>query len=242
MADTSFTSTSQTATKTGSTPFQQEYFKNLLEQAGGVTPGMSPEQQAALAASRQKVGGIGQDISGLAGQSVLDALGPYDPSRVQGAISAATAPIYRELEERAIPATEQAAIATGGLGGTRQGVAEGIARRGAAENVQNLATQMGYQDYQNYMKQQQNIYQNLPAITKGLMAPEDIQYQLGGREQALTAQQLKQYKDLISGEMGADIATTSATGTTGSQNVDTSGQLWGQLGGAAIGGLIDKYL
>lgn len=242
MADTSFTSTTQVGGQQTATPFQQKYFQTLLDKAGGVMTGLTPEQQAAMTASRQKLAGTGQQISQLAGQSVLDALGPYDPSRVQGAISAATAPVYRQLEERALPATEQAAIASGGLGGTRQGVAEGIARRGAAENVQNIASQLAYQDYTRDLAQKQNIFSNLPAITSGLLTPENLQYQLGGREQQTAAQQLKQYKDLISGEMGADITSKQVTGTTGTQDVDDSGQLWGTIGGAVAGSLIDKYL
>lgn len=56
--------------------------------------------------------------------------GIWDPRSNPGlnsAITAATRPMYEQLTEQALPAISDNAIATGGLGGSREGIAQGLA-------------------------------------------------------------------------------------------------------------------
>jgi hypothetical protein len=83
-------------------------------------------------------------------------LGPYDPNNaaLTGAIDMAAGDVNRNLQENLLPSIGDGATGAGQFGSTRQGVAEGIAVRGASEQVGDIATQMRYQDMQAYQDRQ----------------------------------------------------------------------------------------
>lgn len=79
------------------------------------------------------------NVSGLTGyestplqtsSNIFSDPGIWDPRSnpgVQSAITAATRPMYEQLTEQALPAISDTAISTGGLGGSREGIAQGLA-------------------------------------------------------------------------------------------------------------------
>ena len=73
---------------------------------------------------------------------------PETNPALQQAINAATRPITDQLLEEALPATRSGAYTTGGFGGSRQGIAEGLATGKAARAVGDTAANVANQGYQ----------------------------------------------------------------------------------------------
>ena len=135
------------------------YVKDIMSQAQGLyglgkqnfpeqtfAP-MNEMQQAGLAAQTN----YGVNVApGLIGQaqgswgSDLNAPDVANNPYVQNMIAANERAVNRNLFENMLPQTRQQAVMEGGMGGSRQGVAEGIAMRGTQEALanQNAATQM----------------------------------------------------------------------------------------------------
>lgn len=76
--------------------------------------------------------------------------GIWNPANNQGltaAINAATRPIYQNLTETALPAIRGTAVSTGGYGGSREGIAEGLATARADQAAQDVAARMAEDEY-----------------------------------------------------------------------------------------------
>jgi hypothetical protein len=67
---------------------------------------------------------------------------------LQSAIDAATRPAIQTFNEQVLPGITQDSLGAGGLGGTRQGIAEGIASRGLQQTVADTGASMGNANYQ----------------------------------------------------------------------------------------------
>ena len=98
-------------------------------------------------ASTQDMSGLFELSQGLqnTGQGFLDTLGgnqftdqlagmaTYDPTRVSANIDQLGADLGRQFNQQIMPGITSEAIGLGGMGGSRQGVAEGIAAQGVAD-------------------------------------------------------------------------------------------------------------
>lgn len=83
---------------------------------------------------------------------------------VDSMVTAALRDPYRNLTENTLPGINQAAAATGNVGSTRQGVAEGIARRGYADSAADVGASIRGGLYQNALgieSNRQSLISNL---------------------------------------------------------------------------------
>jgi hypothetical protein len=94
-----------------------------------------------------------------------DVLFPGTNPALQGYMDAAVRPIYQNLTEQALPAVRQEAIGTGGFGGSRQGIAEGLASRGASQAAGDVSSKIASEGYG----------QGLDAYVKGLALTPTVQ-------------------------------------------------------------------
>lgn len=109
--------------------FGQQGIQNLLGFAGG--------------------GAIGEggNIGMQAARNLLNAGDPSSNPYFQGALESAIRPVAQQFNEQVMPGIRRNAIAAGQAGGSRQGIAEGIAGRGFADAIGDIATNMGNQAY-----------------------------------------------------------------------------------------------
>jgi len=129
----------------GVQPFLRDVFQRLNELYSQGAPEYFPGQTVAplgpdITAGVQKM----RDAAGQQEQLLQDTLGrlqvatnpdvgndPYLAGAVQGAIR----PVMRQLNEVILPRIDSEAVAAGGYGGARQGIAQGIAARGAVDAI-----------------------------------------------------------------------------------------------------------
>jgi hypothetical protein len=238
------------------TPAQKEQFDLLLGRAGdifqgggffaadpfgGIDPiaGRTSDQQQLLSDLIGGTGGISR--TGLG--ALQSGLGPYDPNNpaLTAAIDAASGDVTRNLQRNILPAVGGAAVNAGAFGGSRQGIAEGLAMSDANQQISDMATNMRLADMQGFQDRQQSLLSNLGGITQGVVgaglgagdiersdrqAEIDVELERFARESGLELANLQAFRDLIMGNMGG---TTTGTQTT------PGGGLGGLLG-AAIGG------
>lgn len=101
---------------------------------------------------------------------------PANNPNLRGAIDAATRPITEQLTESALPAIRGEAIKTGGFGGSRQGVAEGLASREASRAIGDTGAKLTSQLYDTNMRTAAGLYGNdLDATLKALGLTPNIQ-------------------------------------------------------------------
>lgn len=177
---------------------------------------LTPEQKAL----QERMTGVG-GISSGALSALERQLGPYDANNpaLTAAIDAATGDVARGLKEGGLIDIDQGAVGAGQFGSSRQGVAEGLAIRGAGEQMSDIATQMRLQDLQAFQNTQQNALANLGNLTQG------IEYAGGGEQReeqrqldelfreweytsGVDLQNLMTYKGLVSGDMGGSAAAS----------------------------------
>ena len=212
--------------KTTQTARQDPQFGNLLgradtmlqdgfydkEYAGGqqTLAGQTSEQQALIERLTGSGGALELGLGGLEQQ-----LGAYDPNNaaLTSAIDMAAGDVTRNLQENVLTSIADSSGQAGQFGSTRHGIAQGIAMRGATEQIGDIATQMRLQDMQAHQQGQQSALANLGNLTAGL------EYTAGGEQRAeqsrlddlfakweyesgVGLQDLMAYKGLISGDMG----------------------------------------
>ena len=158
--------------------------------------------------------------------------------------------LNRNLQENLLPSIRGGALNAGGVGGSRQGIAEGIALRGTQDALANANAQTMMGAYGQGLTAQGRALAMAPQTMSMGMAPMDVmnqvgQYNQGIDQQALGAdmdrwnynQQLPwntigQYNSLLSGTPWGSSTTSTAEGGGGSP---IAGALGGGLAGAALG-------
>ena len=218
---------------------QQPYLRDLFNRAqgqveqGGQIAGFGPDQRAAQQQVRQMAQQApGQQQIGQAqdtlGRALTGDMGPELDAQLQAAIR----PAQQQFTEQAMPQIQRDSLAQGQLGGSRQGVAEGIATRGFMDQVTDASTRIQDRQAQRAMQaagmmpqvtgagQQQRLQQ--------LAALEQQGAQQQALEQAMADQPMRDlqlYQQLIGGNFGGE--------TTQPGPQTSTGQL--ALGGAATG-------
>lgn len=264
---TTSTGSSQTTTQQQLTPEQQQLvgmaMPNYQAIASG-TPtlpgassvaGFTPAQQAGQA---QVLGSTGQmgNIVGTAGQtnqriSGGEFLDPASNPVVQNAVKAATDPIFQNLAQTTIPQQQAAGAAGSGVnyGGSREGIAEGLATQGAQRaagqagaGIMNTALGQGLQGTLQAIGQAPTIAgaQALPGATTSTVGDVQQQQAQNVLNATTAAQQFQQFLPWIKAQIltqGAGAlpgGSTTATGTT-TQDASPLSQIIG--GASAAGGL-----
>lgn len=183
------------------------------------------QQNYALNQMPQDIGTIGS-----AYQNLLNAPNVENNPWLQGAATAATRPIMQQLNENILPGIRTNAMNTGQYGGSRQGIAEGIAGGRAAQAVGDTTSRI-YADAYN---------QGMESLAKGMMfgptmidlaqKPAGSLYNLASQrenidqtrlneqikrfeyQQKLPYSQLSDYLQLLQGQQGGQ-STQVGTGT-----------------------------
>lgn len=171
-------------------PGVREFAKMPLEQYPGsqvapFTPEQTAGQESALAAAPTQ-----QSIAGNAASASNRILGadfwrPENNPALQGAIDASTRPIMENYQETIAPAIRGGAISAGQLGGSRQGVAEGMAAREAMRAVGDTASKLVQNQYQTNVDAQLKALGLAPTVQQAQLAPGITQSGVGDVRQAM---------------------------------------------------------
>lgn len=202
---------------------------------GDLTAGFTGEQQQGRQMAADFATGGAQDIYGQASGAWGDAL-TADPTQnpyFQSAVSAATRPVMQNLTENILPSIGAGAQQAGQVGSSRQGIAEGLAMRGAVDKMGDITSQMGNQAYMQGLDTRMGALGMAPQMQNLGFGGANALRQIGAEEQALRQadigrqierdmynqqapwQQLQQYGSLV----GGPTALGSSSGSSQSFNL-----------------------
>lgn len=131
--------------------------------------------------------GQGQRIARDAGRSLdfgLNAMDSRNNPYLRDYIRAATRPIYEDLDRRLIPQTREQAQVGGAYGGTRQGIAEGLAIQGAQQRAADVGATLAEQAYQKGLDTYSNTLAQAPSIYNLGLQPGQTLQTVGAQRRA----------------------------------------------------------
>lgn len=150
----------------------------------------------------------------------------------------------RNLSENLLPMIDSGAVAAGQMGGSRQGIAQGLAMRGTQEALANANAQTMMDAYGKGLGAQQGALGMAPSIMGMGMAPMDImgqvgQYNQGIDQTALDADMARwNYNQNLPWEnLGrySNIVSQAPWGSSSTQEGGTSSPVAGAIGGGLLG-------
>lgn len=109
-------------------------------------------------------------------------------AELQAAIQSATRPVQEQLERYTIPTTQDAAVAAGQLGSSRQGIAEGLARSDANQTMADTASNLSYGALMQDQNNKQFATSALPTFLQTLTAPSTLLTTTGAAREAYDLQ------------------------------------------------------
>jgi hypothetical protein len=148
--------------------------------------------------------------------------GNVDTSSLGPVISNAARRIGENFAEQALPALRQGAIMSGQYGGTRQGISEGLASRGLAYSIGDMASNLYNNAYQQAQQQRYGTANNMAELgvsnarsdaDRDLMAQSknaDIQLQNNAQQMALQNQLLSNRMQGMNALQGVNALQDSA--------------------------------
>lgn len=254
--------TQTTTTDTSPWKEQQPYLKDVFAQAqaNSQTPktmyagDMIANKTANDAAAEQ---GLAQYAGTLANQTGnnLNALnwalgdGNLDVGNnqyVQGQMAANTNRLYQDFNDKTVPALRSNFTQAGQIGGSRQGIAEGLAAQGVARSAADSNAQIQGTAYQNALNTYSSALAQAPNLMQaGLLSPNalaaagasqrgftqaDIEEQIARHnfQQQEADARLAQYASLVGGNFG---------GTTTSTAPKQGGGMFGGIAGGMLAAL-----
>ena len=164
-------------------PLQMMGLQNLLGYWEQAAPGMITDTQTAWGQTldpfgqSQQMGDAWDIASGMAG----GAQNPY----AQTLMDMTSDQMTQQFQEGIMPAIQQGAIAAGGLGGSRQGIAEGLAAERAQRALGDQQNQLASNFYGQNLNQQQAGMGAMNNLLNTGMAQQ--QFGIGGLGQMLNA-------------------------------------------------------
>lgn len=204
------------------TPFLQDLFQRGQEFSQG--PALSPleiqGQQQQLTAAQ----GLSPFIQGAqgAGQFLTstDLLSPESNPFLAQTAQAAIRPIFQNLTESILPSIRSGAIGAGQFGSSRQGIAEGIASRGALQTAGDVSSNIFSQAYGQGLGALQGGLGLAPQTAALSLLPGQIQQGIGEQQRLAPFQQLQQLQSLIGPPVvTGGGGTTSSPGIVGGINL-----------------------
>lgn len=210
--------------------------------------GFAPEQEigqgmALDAASSQA--GIGRNAANATDFLLNRALYPSTNPALQGTIDAAVRPLYENLTSQILPNIRGEAALRGQYGGSRQGVAEGIAARSTQQAAKDAASQIATEGYQSGLE---GMYRGLalsPTVSDLQVAPAVTVSGVGDVRQGMAQNLLNEeyFRDmygknlpLYTAQELAAIGSGLPGGSTSVTAPQASGNPFsGALGGASLG-------
>jgi len=233
-------------------PGVKSYLKNppnmpSYSGVAGFTPAQLQGQYGALGAANTQ-NALGGQAAGATDFLLNSALSPSTNPALQGTIDAAVRPINEQLTREALPGVRSEARMAGQYGGSRQGIAEGMAIQGAQRAAGDTAAQVANQGYQSGMDAMVKTLGLVPQTQGAQVTGSLTQSGVGDVQQNLQQNQLdeliqrymygqqKNYlasKDILGLAMGIPNAGTTSSVSGG--NNGTASALSGALGGATLG-------
>lgn len=121
-----------------------------------------------------------------------DALYAESNPYLRSAMDAATRPMVEQFTEAggALSGIRQGAISSGGYGGSRQGIAEGLAMKGLNNKIADTRSTMAYQGYKDGLDQQQAAIKNQAMLTMLSQIPGQTIGQIGSLQDSQRQEQL----------------------------------------------------
>lgn len=225
-------------------PYLEELFKdsqtaykaNELSPFVGFDPLQTEAQNMQLAYAR----GMLPSTLGSLQSSWMSMLNPNTTTNpyLSSLIYNATRPLEQRLTEGVLPAIRTGAVTAGQYGGSRQGIAEGIATRGFTDASADIAAKLGANAWDTSQKLQLGGLQLAPSVLNMMTAPQSMISGVGEARRALAlaeasrkASNLQAYKSLIGGDYGS---VTSGSSTQPYKEPNLAKKLLG-AGSAAAG-------
>ena len=151
----------------------------------------------------------------------------------------------RNLSENLLPMIDSGAVAAGQMGGSRQGIAQGLAMRGTQEALANANAQTMMDAYGKGLGAQQGALGMAPSIMGMGMAPMDIMGQVGAYNQGIDTQALdadmarwnynqERPWDAL-GRYSSIVSGNNQWGTSQNQEGGASSPIAGAIGGGLLG-------
>jgi hypothetical protein len=230
-----------------------QYYSNTPQYyPGATTANFTPQELAAQQGVASYAQGGAQTLAnqGLGAQSFLlgDVLqansNPYMADYAKAAIS----PVWESLTRQGLPNVESGAVASGQYGGSRQGLAEGLAISDATQKSLDTTSKMYGDMYNTNLGAMQKAVALNPSVMQSGMLPSQMLAGVGEQqrtmqqamiddavakwewEQALPSTKLAQYLSMVSGQYGGQSQSTTEGDLGGVSPV-------GKAAGAAATGL-----
>ncbi len=217
---------------------------------------MTPQEQQGLGQQYAYAQGLMPFQVGQAQGAWQSALGAPDVANnpyVQGQIDAVQNRLNRNLQENLMPSAGDAALRAGGYGGSRQGIAEGIAQRGTQEAIGDAARRIQGQAYgQGLQAQQGALGMAGNVLGLGLLPGQtgiNIGQQMRGEAQRYLDESMARQAfgqdvpwDQLSRYGGIVQPLAGLGGTASSMNPYKSNPIASAMGGAMSGGALGKQL
>ena len=174
---------------------------------------------------------------------------PESNPNLQGAIDAAVRPIQENLTRSTLPTIRGGAVAAGAFGGSRQGIAEGLASGEASQAIGDTASKVTQDLYKTNIDAQLKALGLLPQTQQAQLAQATTQSGVGDVQQSMEQQLLNQKvgnfnwdqyapflqsRELVNLLMGLPGGGTTTTANGPMQNPLMMG-LGGAMAGSSLG-------
>jgi hypothetical protein len=180
-------------------PFLQDLYRQAQQYVQG--PTTSPLEQQGQQAAVDYAGQLNPQLQAAQGaQQFLTSpniLSPESNPYLAQTAKAATSPIMQALMEQILPNIRSGAVGAGGYGGSRQGIAEGIAGRGALQQIGDTTANIYSQAYGQGLNAMQGGLQAAPQTAALGLLPSQIMQQVGQEQRLAPFQQLQNYQGLL---------------------------------------------
>lgn len=182
--------------------------------------------QTGVGGAADQIGALGQQTAET--QTFLsstDLLSPESNPFLASSIQASINPLLKNLMETILPGISGGATAVGGIGGSRQGVAEAGAIGNFLETAGNISAQQSSDAFQQGVNTLQQSQGNANPLAALLQQPGTLLQQVGGTQQGQgqleldeTNKKLLEFANLIGSQnLGTQAATTQVGTSAGTQ-------------------------
>ena len=256
-----------TASTTAPPSFQQPYIDSLLSESKKLYnsdgPSFFPGSTVANFTDAENLGGnvlneAAVNTSKLWNENVpqavsqgLNATDVANNQNVIGMADAATRPIIQQLNEQVLPNIRSGAVASGTLGGSRQGIAEAQGMERAARSAMDTRADVFGSAYGQGLSTMSNTLSQIPALTDAAYKPGAVISSIGEKQRQLDQakinediarwdygqnqpyQKLTEYGNVVSKPFGGQ--ATSEVTATGGESSQTIGAILAGLGSLLSG-------
>lgn len=204
--------TTQTTSQTNYPEFQLPAIQNLLSEANrlytaggpkayqdprvvGFNPLETEGQQYITDVARTSLPAINDRAASYAGYNLHEGLDPASNPYFQSSLNAAIRPVQENLLNSVLPSIRTQSRLAGTYGGSRQGIAEGLATKAAIDQAGSITSQMSANEYNNAQQRGLQTLSFLPTLAQQMTQPGQILSSVGETQRNLSQAQLN---DLIS--------------------------------------------